>query len=83
MHPHPGVQVRLSEEQDCRELQLNGNGMKLGTPSCLPVLTSALAWNRKAFAIGSCLPKMDQSLDKSYLTDLALGDTYSAFLKFF
>lgn len=26
---------------------------------------------------------MDQSLDKSYLTDLALGDTYSAFLKFF
>lgn len=72
-----GSPGQAMEEQDCRWLQLNRNGLKAETPSCLPVLTSVLVWNRKAFAIGCCLPKMDQNLDKSYLADLALG----AFLK--
>lgn len=79
--PQPGLQASPWEEQGCKGLQLNRNRLKPETPSCLPVLSSALVWNKKAFAIGCCLPKMDQSLDQSYLADLALGDAHNAFLK--
>lgn len=33
--------------------------------------------------LGCCLPKMDRSLDKSYLADRALDDAPNAFLKLF
>lgn len=74
----PGQVIRGAGLQ---RLQINRNELKPETPSSLPGLTWALVWNRKAFATRCCLPKMDQSLNKSYLADLALGDAHNAFLK--
>lgn len=56
-------------------LQLTRTWLEPETPSCLLVLNSALVWNRKAFAVGCHLPKMDQRLDNSCLASFALGDT--------
>lgn len=75
---HPRLVMGTAE---LRGLRLGRNGLKPETPSRFPPLTSALIWNREAFAIGSCLPIMDQNPDKRYLADLALGNTHNAFLK--